>query len=236
ARVARDRSGDSAWRDVYRIDLAVGIVIVIAIVLFLRHRQNAPSGRSVSGAGFGVLRQMPGWIPITGAYVTYGFSYLIAISFLTSRLEDDAGFSEGRASTMFTLVGIGAVLGGVMMGVIAGRFGERRTLVTGYILFATALAGVLTGVVGVVAASSVVIGLMFGGLPSVIIGYVVRNTSPEAFGPSFAAATFAFGIAQVTSPQLGGLIADVTGGFTLVFVVAIGFALLGAATSSKLPT
>ena len=236
ARVVRDRSGDSAWRDVYRIDLAVGIVIVIAIVLLLRHSQNSPSGQRVGGAGVGVLRQMPGWIPITGAYVTYGFSYLIAISFLTSRLEDDAGFSEGLASTMFTLVGIGAVLGGVMMGVIAGRFGERRTLVTGYVMFAIALAGVLTGVVGVVAASSVVVGLMFGGLPSVIIGYVVRNTSPEAFGPSFAATTFAFGLAQVTSPQLGGLIADITGGFTLVFVVAIGFALAGAATSSQLPT
>lgn len=236
ARVVRDRSGDSAWRDVYRIDLAVGVVIVIAIVLLLRHSQNAPSGQRVGGAGFGVLRQMPGWIPITGAYVAYGFSYLIAISFLTSRLEDDAGFSEGLASTMFTLVGIGAILGGVMMGVIASRFGERRTLVTGYVMFAIAFAGVLTGVVGVVAASSVVIGLMFGGLPSVIIGYVVRNTSPEAFGPSFAAATFAFGGAQVTSPQLGGLIADITGGFTLVFVVAIGFALAGAATSSRLPT
>ncbi|MEJ6721914.1 MFS transporter [uncultured Ilumatobacter sp.] len=236
ARVVRDRSGDSAWRDVYRIDLAVGVVIVIAIVLLLRHSQNAPSGQRVGGAGFGVLRQMPGWIPITGAYVAYGFSYLIAISFLTSRLEDDAGFSEGLASTMFTLVGIGAILGGIMMGVIASRFGERRTLVTGYVMFAIAFAGVLTGVVGVVAASSVVIGLMFGGLPSVIIGYVVRNTSPEAFGPSFAAATFAFGGAQVTSPQLGGLIADITGGFTLVFVVAIGFALAGAATSSRLPT
>lgn len=236
ARVVRDRSGDSAWRDVYRIDLAVGVVIVIAIVLLLRHSQNAPSGQRVGGAGFGVLRQMPGWIPITGAYVAYGFSYLIAISFLTSRLEDDAGFSEDLASTMFTLVGIGAILGGIMMGVIASRFGERRTLVTGYVMFAIAFAGVLTGVVGVVAASSVVIGLMFGGLPSVIIGYVVRNTSPEAFGPSFAAATFAFGGAQVTSPQLGGLIADITGGFTLVFVVAIGFALAGAATSSRLPT
>jgi predicted MFS family arabinose efflux permease len=234
ARVVRDRSGDSAWRDVYRIDLVLGIVV--AIILLLRHSQNAPSGQPVGGAGFGVLRKMPGWIPITGAYITYGFSYLIAISFLTSRLEDDAGFSEGLASTMFTLVGIGAILGGVMMGVIAGRIGERRTLVTGYVLFAIALAGILTGVVGVVAASSVVIGLMFGGLPSVIIGYVVRNTSPEAFGPSFAAATFAFGGAQVTSPQLGGLIADITGGFTLVFVVAIGFALAGAATSSRLPT
>ena len=76
---------------------------------------------------------------------------------------------------------------------------------------------------------------MFGGLPSVVIGYVVRNTSAESFGPSFAAATFAFGVAQVSSPQLGGLIADLTGGFTLVFIVAIGFALGGAGMASRLP-
>jgi MFS family permease len=76
---------------------------------------------------------------------------------------------------------------------------------------------------------------MFGGLPSVVIGYVVRNTTADSFGPSFAAATFAFGIAQVTSPQLGGLIADLTGGFALVFIVAIAFALCGAAMASRLP-
>jgi MFS family permease len=235
ARVVRERSGDEAWRNVYRIELALGIIAVIAIIAFLRHRESAPTGRKVGGAGFGSLKQMPGWVAITGAYTSDGFCYLIAVSFLTSRLEDDAGYTESLASTMFTLVGLGAVVGGVMMGVIADRIGERITLVVGFCVFAGALVGILTGVVAVVVVGAVVTGMMFGGLPSVVIGYVVRNTSAEMFGPSFAAATFAFGVAQVTSPQLGGLLADLTGDFTLVFVVAIGFALGGAAMSSRLP-
>lgn len=235
ARTVHERSGDAAWRDVYRIDLAIGLVAVAVILLFLRHRQDAPTRQKVGGAGFGSLSQMPGWVAITGAYTAYGFCYLIAVSFLTSRLQDDAGYTEGLASTMFTLVGLGAVVGGVLMGVIADRIGERTTLVVGFCVFAAALVGILTGVVGVVAVGSTVVGLMFGGLPSVVIGYVVRNTAPADFGPTFAAATFAFGLAQVTSPQLGGLIADLTGNFTLVFVVGIAFALGGAAMSTRLP-
>jgi len=235
ARIVRERSGDEAWRDVYRIDFALGVLAVLMILMFLRHQQSAPTGQKVGGAGFGSLRQMPGWVAITGAYTAYGFCYLIAVSFLTSRLEDDAGYTESLASTMFTLVGLGAVAGGILMGVIADRIGERITLVVGFCVFASALAGILTGVVAVVVVGSVIVGLMFGGLPSVVIGYVVRNTTADSFGPSFAAATFAFGIAQVTSPQLGGLIADLTGGFALVFIVAIAFALCGAAMASRLP-
>ena len=235
ARVVRERSGDAAWRDVYRIDLVIGLLVVAAIIAFLRHKEATPTGSSGAGAGFGRLRQMPGWVGVTGAYVAYGFSYLIAISFLTSRLEDDAGYSESLASTMFTLVGIGAIVGGILMGVIADKAGDRNTLVVGFCVFAVALGGVLSGVVTIVVLSAVVIGLMFGGLPSVVIGFVVRNTSAADFGPSFAAATFAFGLAQVTSPQLGGFLADLTGDFTIVFVVAIGFALSGAVMSSRLP-
>ena len=96
--------------------------------------------------------------------------------------------------------------------------------------------GIMTGVLALVAIGSILTGLMFGGLPSAIIGYVVRNTSPETFGPSFAAATFAFGVAQVASPQVGGLIADVTGGFTMVFVIAIAFAVCGSIASTRLPS
>lgn len=235
ARIVRERSGDGAWRDVYRIDVALGMVVVIAVLLFLRHRAAAPAGRGGSIAGFGTLRRMPGWAALTGSYASYGFCYLLAISFLTSRLEDDAGYSEGLASTMFTLVGVGAIIGGVLLGLFADRVGERATLTVGFAIFAVALAGIMTGVVVLVAAGAIATGLMFGGLASVTASYVVRHTTPEAFGPSYAAATFAFGIAQLSAPQVGGIIADATGGFTVVFVLSIAFALSGSFASSRLP-
>ena len=236
SRILRERSGDEAWRDLYRIELVLGLVIVAAVVLFLRHRESAPTHTKGSGIGFGTLRQMPGWVALTGSYASFGFCYILAVSFLTSRLEDDSGYSEGLASTMFTLVGLGAIVGGVLLGFAADRFGERITLTVGFASFALALGGILTGVVALVAVGSIVVGLMFSGLASVITGYVVRNTGAMTFGPSYAATTFAFGIAQVSSPQIGGLVADLTGSFTLVFILSMAFAVSGSVASSRLPS
>ncbi len=235
ARILRERSGDSAWRDLYRIETALGVAVVLAIALFLRHREAAPTGGKGSGLGFATLREMPGWLALTGSYASFGFCYILAVSFLTSRLEDDAGYSEGLASTMFTLVGLGTIVGGVLFGLVADRIGERITLTIGFASFAVALAGILTGVVVLVAIGSVVVGFNFSGLASVITGYVVRCTSAAAFGPSFAATTFAFGIAQVSSPQIGGLVADLTGSFTVVFLLSMAFAIAGSIVSSRLP-
>ncbi|MFK7919312.1 MAG: YbfB/YjiJ family MFS transporter [Ilumatobacter sp.] len=235
ARVLRERSGDGAWRDLYRVEVAIALVVVVAIVLFVRHREAPPSGARGTGIGVATLRQMPGWAALTGAYAAFGFCYILAVSFLTSRLEDDSAFSEGLASTMFTLVGLGSITGGVLLGLAADRIGERITLTIGFASFALALAGIMTGAVAAVAVGSVVVGVMFSGLASTITGYVVRTTTPATFGASFAATTFAFGIAQVSAPQIGGLVADLTGSFTMVFVLSMVFAVAGAIASSRLP-
>ncbi len=236
SRILRDRNGDEAWRSVYLIELLIGAVTVAAVLLFLRFRGDSAGGSGGGGfGGFGVLRQMPGWGALTVAYAAYGFSYLLAISFLTSRLEDDAGYSEGRAASMFALVGLGTVAGGILLGHVADRIGERRALAGGFSLFALSTGGVMTGVVGLVVVSSVVLGLMFAGLAGVVAGYVVRNTTPAQYGPTYAAATLAFGVSQMLAPQVGGALADLTGSFTIVFSLSAGFALLGAVASSRLP-
>ncbi len=236
SRVLRDRSGDSAWREVYLVELSIGICVVALVLLLLRHRQDGVAGTTGADlVGLSVLRTMPGWIPLTASYSAYGFSYLLAISFLTSRLEDDAGYSEGLAATMFGVVGIGTVFGGLTLGLLADRFGERVTMTIGFTAFAAAIGAILTGVIALVALGALGLGLMFGGLAAVTASYVVRNTTPERFGPSYAAATFAFGVSQMLSPQVGGLLADVTGSFTIVFALSAGFALCGAIASSRLP-
>ncbi|MGI9645337.1 MAG: MFS transporter [Ilumatobacteraceae bacterium] len=236
SRVLRDRSGDEAWRDVYLVETILGAVVVVAVLLLLRHDQDSVAGDGAGGfGGFNVLRQMPGWGALTAAYAAYGFSYLLVLSFLTSRLEDDAGYSEGLAATMFGLVGVGTVLGGVTLGWLADRFGERTTMTVGFTLFSAAVVGIATGAIVLVAAGAVMLGLMFAGLAAVVASYVVRHTTPERFGPSYAAATLAFGVSQMLAPQVGGLLADATGSFTLVFALSATFALGGAVASSRLP-
>lgn len=229
----RARWGVEAWQDVYRIEAVLGIVVALAIVALLRPDAEPVPARTSSGLA--VLRTMRGWIPLTLAYAAFGFSYLLAITYLTARLEDDAGYSDGRAAGVFAAVGIATVVGGIALGAIADRIGPRPSLVGGFAVFAAGTAGVLTGQTLAVLAGGVAIGMMFGGLPSVIATYIVQASDHVTYGPRYAVATLAFGIAQVTSPQVGGLLADLTGSFTVVFLLSGGVALLGAVASSLLP-
>ena len=82
---------------------------------------------------------------------------------------------------------------------------------------------------------AVLVGILFGGIPSVIAAYLVDRTDTSTYGPSYAAATFAFGVAQVSSPQIGGLIADWRGSFTLVFAVSATAMTSGALFAWNLP-
>ena len=229
----RARWGVEAWQDVYRIEAVLGLVVALAIIALLR--PDAEPVPSRTGSGLAVLRTMRGWVPLTLAYAAFGFSYLLAITYLTARLEDDAGYSDGRAAGVFAAVGIATIVGGIALGAVADRIGPRPSLVGGFAVFAAGTVGVLTGQTLAVLAGGVAIGMMFGGLPSVIATYIVQASDHVTYGPRYAVATLAFGVAQVTSPQVGGLLADLTGSFTVVFLLSGGVALLGAVASSLLP-
>jgi predicted MFS family arabinose efflux permease len=234
ANVLRDRFGDDAWQDVYRIEAALGAVIALTILVLLRPDAEQPAPARTT-SGLAVLRTMRGWAPLTLAYAAFGFSYLLAITYLTARLEDDAGYSEGRAAGVFAVVGLATIVGGITLGAVADRFGPRRALVGGFVSFAAGAAAILTGQALAVLVGGIAIGMMFGGLPSVIATYIVQASDPVTYGPRYAVATLAFGIAQVSSPQIGGVLADVTGSFTIVFVLSSAVALVGAICSSVLP-
>ena len=108
-------------------------------------------------------------------------------------------------------------------------------MAVGFISWAVASLGILSGELAVVLASSVLVGVMFSGIPATIIAHVVAHTDERAFGPVFSATTLAFGMAQAISPQIGGAIADWRGSFTTVFVLAAAVALLGAIAAWSLP-
>lgn len=221
------------WRDVYTVHSTIAVVAIVLVFLVLRDRGGTqPSG---GFGGFAVLRQLDGWKPITACYFIYGFGYLLVIAFLVARLQDDSGYTPGRASAIFALAGASTIFGGVLMGRVSDRFGRRLTLMCGYPLWAGAVLLLLTGQLGLVIVGAIVVGMLFGGLPSVVAAYLIDRTDSTTYGPSYAAATFAFGVAQVASPQIGGLIADWRGSFTMVFVASAVVMTCGAFFAALLP-
>ncbi len=231
----RSTLGDDSWRTVYVIEAVIAVVVMVATLTLIRHEQARPTGQRTGIGGFHVLRRMSGWLPATLAYTSFGFMYLLVVAFLTVRLEDDSGWSGSRASLAFTLLGIAVVFGGPAFISVARRIGPRPALSAAFAAWGILVLAVLPGWFGATLLSSVGLGMLFGGIPTMITLYVVENTSVEDYGPTFAAATLAFGVAQMLSPQIGGLTADLTGSFAPVFVLSAFFAGCGAMASLRLP-
>ena len=230
----RSDIGDQAWASVYLIQGAIGLVVVVAVLVVVRHQQARPTGGAGIG-GFGALQRMHGWLPLTVAYSTFGFMYLLVMGFLTTRLEDDSGWSSADASAAFTLMGGAMIFGGPLLISLAQRIGVRWSIVLAFGLWPVLIGVVLTGVQTPTLAACIGLGLLFSGIPSLMTLYVVENTSAQNYGPSFAAATLAFGVAQTVSPPVGGFIADLSGSFTLVFLLASAMGLVGLFAGLRMP-
>jgi len=230
----RSSQGDASWSSVYQIQFAVGLVLLVLVLLFIRHHQAVPSG-GAGIVGFGALQRMPGWLPLILAYSMFGFINLLVIGFLTTRLEDDSGWSTGDAAFAFSLAGFSMIFGGPIFAIIARRLGIRLTLAAAFGLWPFFVGTVMTGFSFPVLVACLGLGLLFSAFPILITLYVVENTTSEDYGPSFSAATLAFGVTQIISPPVGGLIADLTGSFTIVFLLAALMGLLGLAASLRLP-
>lgn len=229
------RDGDgSAWQTLYRIELAIAVVVFVTALTGLRSQGERPSVAGGFG-GFAALREVVAWRALTAAYSAYGFSYILVISFMVARFEDDAGWSSERAALVFSVVGVAIVFGGLTIGSLLDRIGRRRMMVIAFASWALASLGFLAGSLPLALVAAVVIGIMFSGIPATIIAHVVTYTDERSFGPVFSATTLAFGVAQAVSPQIGGAIADWRGSFTAVFVLAAAVALLGAVASWFLP-
>jgi MFS family permease len=175
------------------------------------------------------------WVPATVAYACFGFAYILVLGFVVARLEDDSGFTSGQATTAFSILGAATVFGGTTLGPLSDRIGRRVTVTGAFAIFAMCSLLVLTGEQPWVTVAVIGIGLMFSGMPALIIAHIVDHTDTDNYGPAFSAATLAFGVTQMISPQIGGAIADALGSFTWVFVLSAAVSLVGAAFASRLP-
>ena len=146
-----------------------------------------------------------------------------------------SGWSSADASFAFSIMGFAMIFGGPIFTTIAQRLGVRKTLAFAFGLWPLLVAVVLSGTSTLVLPACVVLGFLFSALPILITVYVVENTTAADYGPSFAAATLAFGIAQTIAPPIGGAIADQSGTFLFVFLLSAAVSLIGLAAALRLP-
>jgi len=199
-------------------------VVAAAVALGLVRRGEPPAATSPVPTG-GVLQQLgasirrPGtqlgfWAHLVGGTVPTLMSIMWGYPFLTAGL----GYDVPTAATVFSLLVLGSVLAGPVVGILVARFPLRRSnLVLGlvtviFLLFAAVLAWPGTPPIGLVAALFIAIGT---GGPGSLVGFDLART----FNPSHALGS-ASGIVNV-----GGFL----GGFISMLLIGVALDMVDAA-------
>lgn len=227
-------AGDRAWRQVWAIEGAAGLIVLVLVLLGLKPQERLE--KRERDAARPTLRGLPGWPGITGTYTAFGLGYILYVSYLVSALESDAGFSAGHASNVYSVLGLTSAAGGILVGRLSDRVGRRAALVGCCLALAGCAGLVLTGSEPWAALSAAAFGLLMTGTGAVVAAYVGDHLDAGGVGAAFGAITLPFGVMQAIGPSAGGWIADRTGSFSLTFIISAAAFLVSAGAAWTMPS
>ena len=161
-------------------------------------------------------------------YFFYGLSYIIYMVFFAAYLVKEIGLNQEWAGGLWALVGGLSIFCGVIWGKISDLLGRSR---------GAALAYLVLGISYIIYAliklkfgfylSAILFGLSAWSIPTIMAAAAGDFVGPRLAPAGLGFITLFFGIGQALGPALGGYLADVSGSFTLPFLIAGFISLTG---------
>ncbi|MCF7979408.1 MAG: YbfB/YjiJ family MFS transporter [Chromatiaceae bacterium] len=209
------------WRGQWWLLTGVGLLLLIPAWRWLPRPNQGMQLQAGAGAAEGEPGPLWLWL-LQAAYLCAGFGYAINATFTVLITEQQPALS-GQGGLMWLLVGLAAAPAPILWDRIARRWGYLRTLQVAYLLqIIGILLPVLSGSLAAAVASSLLFGLTFIGIVSLVLTMVgVRYPAHPA--QIMARLTVGYGIAQIIAPVVAGELAEVTGSFdgSLIWVSAM---------------
>jgi sugar phosphate permease len=165
-------------------------------------------------------------------YFFYGLSYIIYMVFFAAYLVKEMGFSQEWAGGLWALVGGLSIFCGLIWGKISDVLGRSRGAALAYLVLG--LSYIIYALIRVdfgFYLSAILFGLTAWSIPTIMAAAAGDFVGPRLAPAGLGFITLFFGIGQALGPALGGYLADVSGSFTLPFVVAGGISLAGMVLS-----
>jgi len=209
------------WRGQWWLLTLVGALLMVPAWRWLpRPNQGTPlAAHHLDGSG----EPPPWWLwLLQAAYLCAGFGYAINATFTVLITEQQPAL-VGQGGLMWLLVGVAAAPAPVLWDRVARRLGYLRALQAAYLLQILGIAlPVLSGSLVAAVASSVLFGLTFIGIVSLVLTMVgVRYPAHPA--QIMARLTLGYGVAQIVAPVVAGELSELTGTFngSLLMVATI---------------
>jgi MFS family permease len=249
------RFGPGGWRQAWFVFAAFAFLVAVLSLIVLRNspadKGCVPVGGAVGGASGSSLggaavspsggiagRPRLDWSllyksgqiwHLAGIYVLFGFSYVIYATFFVDYLTSEAGFTIGRAGSLWSAVGMLSVASGFIWGSVSDRLGRKYGLALVFLLQGAsyALFGLWRSIPGFYLSA------LFFALTAWSVPAIMAASAGDLLGTKMAAAAFGFislllSVGQALGPFVAGRIAALTGSYSYSFVAAAVAALLGA--------
>jgi sugar phosphate permease len=237
-----------SWRYCWYILGVAALVMIVVNVILLRSKPEdkglvpwgtktddptpaaptPPAGKQRSCYGE-ILSARRFWM-IAASYFAIGATLYMITTFMVDYARYQLGFAYDRASFLATMHGFGQVAGVLTIPAISDRFGRKRTIFTSNALIALIIIWViLSGSNAAMLYTSIFIFGIFYGATFPLYGACGGDYfRKEIIGTVIGAFTPFYAFGAIGAHWFGGYVRDVTGSFTIPFIVAIGLAATSA--------
>ena len=132
----------------------------------------------------------------------------------------DIGFSAVEAATILSLIGAAAIVGRVLMGIVADRIGRKVTIITCVLLQAGAMVWLIWAQdLWMLYLFALVYGFAFGGMSPATAALLGDTFGVGRLGSILGILEIGFGIGAATGPLVGGLIFDANQSYFIAFLL-----------------
>jgi len=154
-------------------------------------------------------RQYPGAVPFITASFLYQDAVGTIVSFMALYAVKAMGFAKGAETTLFLVLTIPAIFGSYLAGRLVDRIGAKRTLqftIVGWIILLLAMIAAPSQTVfwGV----GLMIGMIFGGVPTAERPLLLSLIPPQEAGRFFSLMVLSSRAAAITGPLIWSLTVD----------------------------
>ena len=173
----------------------------------------------------------------TGRFWLLGASYLlvagslyIPTTFMVDYARHELGFPYARASLLATIHGMGQIVGVLTIGMISDHIGRKPTILLSNLCIAGSITGIIAsgGNQAWLFVSVAVLGAFFGATFPMYGAAGGDYFKKETMGTVIGALTVFYGSGAIMAHRFAGQIKDVTGSFTIPFLVAVTASVIGA--------
>ena len=218
-------------------------IVIIPAALLVREPKAAPATAAavdgVQGPDLTVAQALrtPQFLAIALTYFACCATHSGPIFHMVTNAIDH-GISAMAATTVLSVAGLASLGGKIVCGLVADRFGAKRTLVAGLALQALAVAlyvpvGALPGFYAV----AIMFGFAYGGVMPLYAILVREYFGARIMGTVFGAVSAVSTLGMSIGPWTGGWLYDTFGGYFWLFVgsAAIGVGAVAIASTFRPP-